>query len=91
MCWKLAYDETYSEKELPLVAHQCYNEKPFNTLVYLKLMEVELVRGVDGESLEIFTEVTCQCLAETRFDHPTMEFIINQLTRMRFFQVSISL
>ncbi|MFS7989811.1 putative protein kinase RLK-Pelle-WAK family [Helianthus anomalus] len=40
MCWKLAYEETYSEKGLSLVAHQCYNEKTFNTLVYLKLMKV---------------------------------------------------
>ncbi|KAM0002058.1 putative protein kinase RLK-Pelle-CrRLK1L-1 family [Helianthus debilis subsp. tardiflorus] len=95
MCGKLAYDKTYNEGGLPLIARKCFKEGTLKNLVDPKMMEVDeniymLTRGVNQDSLDTFTKVAYQCLAETQSDRPTMEVIIEELEKALNFQVSIS-
>lgn len=94
LCGNLAYDETYGDKGLPPIALQSFKEKTLHKLVDPKLKKADekhfmLVGGVDQDSLNIFSNVACQCLAETQSERPTPKFIIDELEKALHFQVSI--
>ncbi|KAL8238286.1 hypothetical protein R6Q59_019367 [Mikania micrantha] len=91
MCGKLAYDNIYGQKGLPSIARQCFNDKTLNNLVDPKLVEADenilnLIGGVDQDSLDTFTKIGYQCLAETQTERPSMEVIIQELEKALNFQ-----
>ncbi|KAJ0511657.1 putative protein kinase RLK-Pelle-CrRLK1L-1 family [Helianthus annuus] len=93
LCGRLAYDEIYSGRGLPSVARQRFNEGTLKGMVDPKLMEVDeiismLKGGVNQDSLETFSKIAHQCLAETQSGRPTMEVIIKELEKALNFQVS---
>ncbi|KAF5784143.1 putative protein kinase RLK-Pelle-LRR-I-1 family [Helianthus annuus] len=93
LCGRLAYDKIYSEKGLPSVARQCFNEGTLKGMVDPKLMEADeiismLKGGVNHDSLETFSKIAYQCLEETQSRRPTMEVIIKELEKALNFQVS---
>ncbi|KAL8238282.1 hypothetical protein R6Q59_019363 [Mikania micrantha] len=91
MCGKLAYDNIYGQKGLPSRVQQRFNEGTLNNLVDPKLVEADenilnLIGGVDQDSLDTFTKIGYQCLAETQAERPTMEVIIQELKKALNFQ-----
>ncbi|KAD2804480.1 hypothetical protein E3N88_37857 [Mikania micrantha] len=91
MCGKLAYDNIYGQKGLPSIARQCFKEGTLNNLVDPKLVEADenilnLIGGVDQDSLDTFTKIGYQCLAETQTERPTIEVIIQELDKALKFQ-----
>ncbi|KAJ0511675.1 putative protein kinase RLK-Pelle-CrRLK1L-1 family [Helianthus annuus] len=93
LCGRLAYDEIYSGRGLPSVARQRFNEGTLKGMVDPKLMEADeiismLKGGVNQDSLETFSKIAHQCLAETQSGRPTMEVIIKELEKAMNFQVS---
>ncbi|KAL8214579.1 hypothetical protein R6Q57_004028 [Mikania cordata] len=92
MCGKVAYDTTYNEKGLPSAVRQHFNEGTLKELVDPKMKEVDenismLIGGVNQHSLDTFSKVAYQCLAETQSKRPTMEVVIKELMRALNFQV----
>ncbi|KAJ0511656.1 putative protein kinase RLK-Pelle-LRR-I-1 family [Helianthus annuus] len=93
LCGRLAYDEIYSGRGLPSVARQRFNEGTLKGMADPKLMEADeiismLKGGVNLDSLETFSKIAHQCLAETQSGRPTMEVIIKELEKALNFQVS---
>ncbi|KAJ0511689.1 putative protein kinase RLK-Pelle-LRR-I-1 family [Helianthus annuus] len=93
LCGRLAYDEIYSGRGLPSVARQRFNEGTLKGMVDPKLMEADeiismLKGGVNQDSLETFSKIAHQCLAETQSGRPAMEVIIKELEKALNFQVS---
>ncbi|KAJ0511663.1 putative protein kinase RLK-Pelle-LRR-I-1 family [Helianthus annuus] len=91
LCGRLAYDEIYSGRGLPSVARQRFNEGTLKGMVDPKLMEADeiismLKGGVNQDSLETFSKIAHQCLAETQSGRPTMEVIIKELEKALNFQ-----
>ncbi|KAJ0736020.1 putative protein kinase RLK-Pelle-LRR-I-1 family [Helianthus annuus] len=91
LCGRLAYDEIYSGGGLPSVARQRFNEGTLKGMVDPKLMEADeiismLKGGVNQDSLETFSKIAHQCLAETQSKRPTMEVIIKELQKALNFQ-----
>ncbi|KAK1426317.1 hypothetical protein QVD17_14988 [Tagetes erecta] len=83
---KLAYDKTFVQEGLPSIARQCLNEGTLNNLIDPKIMEDEesislFSGGANKDSLDAFTKVAFQCLAETQSERPTMEVVIRELMR----------
>ncbi|KAK1426191.1 hypothetical protein QVD17_14860 [Tagetes erecta] len=88
---KLAYDKTFVQEGLPSIARQCFNEGTLNTLIDPKIMEDDesislFSGGANQDSLDTFTKVAFQCLAETQSERPTMEVVIKELTKALNFQ-----
>ncbi|KAD2804478.1 hypothetical protein E3N88_37855 [Mikania micrantha] len=78
-------------KGLPSIVRQRFNEGTLNNLVDPKLVEADenilnLIGGVDEDSLDTFTKIGYQCLAETQNERPTMEVIIQELEKALNFQ-----
>ncbi|KAD2804481.1 hypothetical protein E3N88_37858 [Mikania micrantha] len=78
-------------KGLPSIVRQHFNEGTLNNLVDPKLVEADenilnLIGGVDQDSLDTFTKIGYQCLAETQTERPTMEVIIQELEKALNFQ-----
>ncbi|MFS7990783.1 putative protein kinase RLK-Pelle-LRR-I-1 family [Helianthus anomalus] len=95
MCGKLAYDKTYGQMGLPSIARQCFNEGTLKNLIDPKITRADdkifmLIGGVDQDSLDTFTKVAYQCIAETQSKRPTIEVVIKELEKALNFQVSIS-
>ncbi|KAJ0503374.1 putative protein kinase RLK-Pelle-LRR-I-1 family [Helianthus annuus] len=93
LCGRLAYDKNFGEKGLPSIARQRFNEGTLKGMVDPKLMEADeiismLKGGVNQDSLETFSKIAYQCLAETQSRRPTMELIIKELEKALNFQVS---
>ncbi|KAJ0736028.1 putative protein kinase RLK-Pelle-LRR-I-1 family [Helianthus annuus] len=93
LCGRLAYDEIYGGGGLPSVARQRFNEGTLKGMVDPKLMEADeiismLRGGVNQDSLETFSKIAHQCLAETQSRRPTMEVIIKELEKALNFQKS---
>ncbi|KAJ0511682.1 putative protein kinase RLK-Pelle-LRR-I-1 family [Helianthus annuus] len=91
LCGRLAYDEIYSGGGLPSVARQHFNEGTLKGMVDPKLMEADeiislLKGGVNQDSLETFSKIAHQCLAETQSRRPTMKVIIQELEKALNFQ-----
>ncbi|XP_022040052.1 uncharacterized protein LOC110942571 isoform X4 [Helianthus annuus] len=91
LCGRLAYDEIYGGRGLPSVARQRFNDGTFKEMVDPKLMEADeiismLKGGVNQDSLETFSKIAHQCLAETQSGRPTMEVIIKELEKALNFQ-----
>ncbi|XP_035836234.1 uncharacterized protein LOC110942590 isoform X1 [Helianthus annuus] len=91
LCGRLACDEIYSGRGLPSVVRQRFNEGTFKGMVDPKLMEADeiismLKGGVNQDSLETFSKIAHQCLAETQSGRPTMEVIIKELEKALNFQ-----
>ncbi|KAL8259619.1 hypothetical protein R6Q59_027572 [Mikania micrantha] len=89
MCGKLAYDKTYNDKGLPSIVRQCFNEGTLEKLVDPNLKETDEIisnQGVNQDSLDTFSKIAYQCLAETQKERPTMEVIIKELEKALNFQ-----
>ncbi|KAJ0736033.1 putative protein kinase RLK-Pelle-LRR-I-1 family [Helianthus annuus] len=91
LCGRLAYDKNFGEKGLPSIARQRFNEGTLKGMVDPKLMEADeiismLKGGVNQDSLETFSKIAYQCLAETQSRRPTMELIIKELEKALNFQ-----
>ncbi|XP_071720412.1 uncharacterized protein [Rutidosis leptorrhynchoides] len=93
MCGKLAYDKSYNEKGLPSVARQCFIGGTIKNLVDPEIKEADenifmLNGGVNQDSLETFSKIAYQCVAETQSERPTMDVIIQELEKALNFQAS---
>ncbi|XP_076895116.1 receptor like protein kinase S.2-like [Bidens hawaiensis] len=91
MCGKLAYDKIYDKKGLPSIARLLFNKGALTGLIDPKIMEADenisiLIGGVNQDSLDTFTNIAHECLAETQSKRPTMEVVIMELTKALDFQ-----
>ncbi|XP_021992214.1 calmodulin-binding receptor-like cytoplasmic kinase 2 [Helianthus annuus] len=85
---RLAYDPIYTgenDKGLAPIARRHYNEGTLKELIDPRMVEeddehiVILNRGPNQESLETFSRIAYQCLAETQAKRPTLEAVIKEL------------
>ncbi|KAD3337573.1 hypothetical protein E3N88_33093 [Mikania micrantha] len=80
-------------KGLPSIVRQCFNEGTLEKLVDPNLKETDEIisnQGVNQDSLDTFSKIAYQCLAETQKERPTMEVIIKELEKALNFQASNS-
>ncbi|GJS87097.1 kinase-like domain, phloem protein 2-like protein [Tanacetum coccineum] len=94
MCGKVAYDQTYlvqNEKGLSFVVRRYWSEGKIKEMVDPNIQEAYenifmINRGLSQDSLDTFTKIAYQCLAETQAERPTMEAIINELEKALSFE-----
>ncbi|GJT89465.1 kinase-like domain, phloem protein 2-like protein [Tanacetum coccineum] len=94
MCGKVAYDKTYlveNEKGLSFVAQRYWSEGRIKEMVDPNIQEAYenifmINRGLSQDSLDTFTRIAYQCLAETQAERPTIEIIINELEKALSFE-----
>ncbi|XP_071694499.1 probable receptor-like protein kinase At2g23200 [Rutidosis leptorrhynchoides] len=91
MCGKLAYHKAYGEKGLPSIARRCFKNGTIMELVDPLIYELEenmltLNGGVNQDSLDTFSKVAYQCVAETQSERPRMELVIAELEKALNFQ-----
>ncbi|GKC56418.1 kinase-like domain, phloem protein 2-like protein [Tanacetum coccineum] len=92
---KIANDSTYyaeDNKGLAPVARRHFKEGTINEMVDAKIMEEvdelssTLNKGPNQDSLNMFTKIAFQCLAETQVGRPTAEVIMKELEKALSFQ-----
>nr|XP_043608545.1 uncharacterized protein LOC122580338 [Erigeron canadensis] len=94
MCGRLAYDSIYNvnnEKGLPSIARRCFHEGTLEEIIDPKLREADentfrLNGGLNQDSLDTFSNIAYQCLAETQAKRPTIEIILKELEKAFYFQ-----
>ncbi|CAH1442237.1 unnamed protein product [Lactuca virosa] len=95
---KLANDAIYTKENIngiAPVARRRFNEGTIREMVDPKLMEethdniFTSSRGPDQDSLDTFTKIAYQCVAESQTDRPTAEVIIKELEEALSLQENI--
>ncbi|XP_024984270.1 uncharacterized protein LOC112520203 [Cynara cardunculus var. scolymus] len=95
LCGRLAYDAIYNtdnDKGLPSIVRQRFSEGICMDMVDPKIKEetddniFTLNRGPNQNSLDTFSKIAYQCLAETQAERPTMEAVIKELEKALYFQ-----
>lgn len=95
MCGRLAYDEIYNvgnDKGLPSIVRRLFSDGNLKEMVDPKIKEesienrFSLNRGPNQDSLDAFSKIAYQCLAETQAERPTMEAVIKELEKALYFQ-----
>nr|GEX45905.1 protein kinase-like domain, phloem protein 2-like protein [Tanacetum cinerariifolium] len=85
---RLAYDSVYTkvnEKGIAPIARDHFNKGTIMEIVDHKIKEetdehvFSLSKGPNKESLNIFTEIALQCIAETQAKRPSIDVVINEL------------
>ncbi|GKA42343.1 kinase-like domain, phloem protein 2-like protein, partial [Tanacetum coccineum] len=95
MFGRLAYDKIYTQQNdmgLAPIARKCFNEGTIKDMLDPKLKEdiddtiFTLAKGPNQDSLDAFSRIAYQCLAEDQIDRPRMEIIIKELEKALYFQ-----
>ncbi|MFS7919845.1 putative protein kinase RLK-Pelle-LRR-I-1 family [Helianthus anomalus] len=94
---RLAYDKIYNvgnDKGLSMVARRHFNKGTIKELIDPNMMEEDnehiftVNKEPNQKSLDAFTKIAYQCLAEKQAERPKMEVIIKELEDALNFQVS---
>ncbi|GKB85631.1 kinase-like domain, phloem protein 2-like protein, partial [Tanacetum coccineum] len=89
------YDKIYTQQNdmgLAPIARKCFNEGTIKDMLDPKLKEdiddtiFTLAKGPNQDSLDAFSRIAYQCLAEDQIDRPRMEIIIKELEKALYFQ-----
>lgn len=92
----LILDESGIDKDLGHLARRWFDQKMIKKKVAPTIKEENdestlfLNKGPNEDSLDIFINVACHCLAETQKQRPTMESVIMELEKALSYQVSQS-
>nr|XP_043611743.1 uncharacterized protein LOC122583402 [Erigeron canadensis] len=89
MCGRLAYDKFFyggNDNGIPSVARRLFNEGRLNEMLDPNIKQAYgniflINRGLNQDSLDIFSRIAYQCVEETRAKRPTMEIVISELER----------
>ncbi|XP_071720274.1 putative receptor-like protein kinase At5g39000 isoform X2 [Rutidosis leptorrhynchoides] len=97
LCGRLAYDPMYmkeNDKGLAPIARRRFEERKLYEMLDPKLKEENdeniFTKGLNQESLDTFTIIAYECVAETQSQRPTMEFVIDELKMALYAQKNIT-